>query len=264
MTIDGINIKSTFGATILDNSYESLLQYPKLKEPQKNDWAEYDGLEVDLVNPVLDKKDIVLKIYCNCDVEGFINFLMQKTYRTYEFEDLGLSFKLRFFGITNIRTHYNIGGVIVCKEFELKLSDDSGQIPELNYSVQSSIHDLGFLLDGKNFKDYGIYPKAEKEQAETKPKLEIRSRFITGVRVAEQIGKKKEYTATLKLFIHSNTQSFLSGYYQFLNDLIKPNERILTIQGKEYKCYYQSSKINDFDLQGSDVWCAFDVNVNII
>ncbi len=263
MTIDGINIKSKFGAYVLYGSYRSLLQYPKLKKPQKNDWAEYDGLEVDLVNPILDKKDIVLKIYCNGDAEGFVNFLMQKTYRTYEFEDLGFSFKLRFIAVADVKKWTNQRGQSVV-DFKLKLSDDSGQIPKLNYSVQSSILDLGFYLDGKNFKDYGIYPKIDKEQVKTKPKLEIKSKFIKGVRVAEQVGKKKEYTATLKLFIHSNTQSFLSGYYQFLNDLIKSNERILTIQGKEYKCYYQSSKINVFDLQGSDVWCAFDVNVNII
>ncbi len=263
MKIDNVNIKSRFGAVILKGSYESLLQYPKLKEPQKNDWAEYDGLEVDLLDPVLDKKDVVLKVYCSGNVDAFIDFLMQKTYRIYRFEDLGLSFKLRFISVSDLKEWTNQKGKKVI-DFTLKLSDDRGVVPELNYNIQSSIHDAGFLLDGKNFRDYGIFPKIEKEQAETKPKLEIRSRFIKGVKVAEQVGKKKEYTATLKLFIHSNMQSFLGGYYQFLKDLIKPNERILTIQGKDYKCYYQSSKINVFDLQDDDVWCNFEVNLNMI
>ncbi len=259
MLIDGINRENRYGIKVLEGSYESLLQYPKLKEPQKNDWAEYDGLEVDLLTPILDSKEVNLKMYCNGDVEGFISFLMQKTYRTYEFEDLGVSFRLRFIAVTDIEKWSN--NVVI---FNLKLSDDNGQIPELNHKVTPSINDLGFYLDNKNFKDYGIFPKIEKEQAETKPKLEIKSKFITGVKVAEQGAKKKEYTATLKLFIHSNLQSYLTGYYQFLKDLIKPNERTLTIQDKDYKCYYQSSKINKFELQGNDVWCQFDINVNVI
>ncbi len=262
MKIDNIDIKQVYGATILVGSYESLLQYPKLKEPLKNDWAEYDGLEVDLESPVLDKKKVVLNIHCNNEnIDALLNFLILKTYRVYHFDDLGLSVKLRFKGISDIQK------VQGRSWFKLKLVNDS---PLQNYDEQTvnlNAYDTGYLLDGINLKTYGIVSLEGtnlERTNEVKKKLEIKSKFLPGVKVSEQAGKKKAYKATLKLFIHKNTDDFIKGYYKFLHDLSQPNERVLTAYGKEYKFYYQSSKINHFNLRDNDVVCQFDINVNII
>ncbi len=265
MIIDGKNTEAKYGLHILEGGYHSLLQYPKLKEPQKNDWAEFDGLEVDLVNPVLDKKEIVFGVICYANkVDDFVDYLLQKTYRNYIFSDLGLSFRLRFVGLSDVKRYKSR-----CS-FQLKLSDDT---PLRNYSYDrptlETQHDFNYLLDGVPFSQYGIIvldgtdEKLENTK-ELKEKLEIGSKFVNGVKVSEQIGKKKEYTATLHLFLKCSKDDFIKSYRAFLYDLIRPNERILTVQEKEYKCYYQSSKINRFAFVNDNIWCEFDININMI
>lgn len=264
MIIDNKNIQTTYNATLLQGGLKSLLIYPKLKTPAKNDWAEYDGVEVDLEAPKLDRKDIVLSILCNeSSVDAFISFLALKTYRIYQFLEINKSFKLRFTGISEVKM---IQGKCF---FKIKLSDD---FPLLNYTYETpnlTAQDYGFTLDGVNLKKYGIIPlQGTKESlsnvAEVKPKLQIKSKALNGVKVAEQVSKIKEYTATINLFIKQNTVNFFKGYNAFLHDLTKSNERILIAFGKSYKCYYKSARIEDFIVTNNEVWCKFSVNVNII
>lgn len=265
MIIDGTNIQTTYNATLLQGGLKSLLVYPKLKTPAKNDWAEYDGVEVDLEAPKLDKKEVFISVLCNENsVDTFISFLTLKTYRIYNFTSIGKSFKLRFTGVSEMKT---IQGRCF---FKLKLSND---FPLYNYTYVApnltASHDFGYLLDGVNFTKYGIIPlQGTKDNLESitevKNKLEIKSKFTSGVKVAEQVSKTKEYTATLNLFMKQSTANFFKGYNAFLHDLVKPNERTLTANGKTYKCYYQSARIEDLILSGGVVWCKFSVNINMV
>lgn len=265
MTIDGYIINTIYGATLLDYSFKSLLAYPKLKSPAKNDWAEHDGLEVDLSAPKLDKKQVILNFLCNeNEVNAFIEFLKLKTYRNFIFNDLNKSFKLRITSVFDVK---KIQGKCFLK---IKLSDD---FPLEGYTYVTpnltASHDFGYLLDGVNFTKYGIIPLQGTKDSleggvEVKNKLEIKSKFLSGVKVAEQASKSKEYTATLNLFVKQNVINFFKGYNAFLYDLTKPNERTITAYGRNYKCFYNSSKIEDFIIAGDAVWCKFSVNVVVI
>ncbi len=264
MIIDGKNTKIEYGLHILEGSYNSLLQYPTLKEPQKNDWAEFDGLEVDLVNPVLDKKEITLSVICSADkTDDLVNYLQKKTYHNFLFTEIEMSYKLRFIGLVNVKRYND-----KCS-FDLKLSNDT---PLINYAYSMPTlptqHNFNYFLDGVNFTQYAISvldgtDRNLENTKQVKEKLEIESKFISGVKVFEQIGKKSEYTTTLHLFIKGSVNDFLTGYRAFLYDLIRPNERVLTANQKEYKCYYHSSKINRFILKNNRVWCQFNINLVI-
>lgn len=263
MIIDGTNIYTAYNAILLQGGLNSLLAYPKLKTPAKNDWAEHNGIEVDLEAPRLDKKEVTLKILCNTEsVDAFLDFLMQKTYRNYHFTSINKAFKLRFNGVSDVK---KIQGRCF---LTLKLSDD---FPLYDYTYEApnltASHDFGYLLDGVKFTKYGLIPLEGtnlESTTEVKEKLEVGSKFINGVKVAEQTSKKKEYTATLQLFSKQSTADFFKGYNAFLHDLIKPNERILTADGKAYKCYYRSARIQDFILTEGIVWCKFSININVV
>lgn len=49
--IDGIDIYDEFGVIVEGDGYDELLSFPSLKEPDKNDWPEENGIEVDLSEP---------------------------------------------------------------------------------------------------------------------------------------------------------------------------------------------------------------------
>ena len=60
--MDGVDVYATYGAFVVQDGYKGLVQWPALKEPDSNDWAEEDGIEVDLSAPVLDAKEVRLEM----------------------------------------------------------------------------------------------------------------------------------------------------------------------------------------------------------
>jgi len=55
--IDTIDIWTTYGAFMLKESYNELLQPPKRKASLNNNWPEQNGLEIDLAAPKFEAKD---------------------------------------------------------------------------------------------------------------------------------------------------------------------------------------------------------------
>ena len=52
-----------YGVFIQETGYNGVLSYPPLKAPEvSNDWAEYDGIEVDLSDPKLDLKEFEISL----------------------------------------------------------------------------------------------------------------------------------------------------------------------------------------------------------
>ena len=49
--IDGLNAYDAFGVWIVKGGYKDLLKFPAMTEPEKNDWPEEDGVEVELSDP---------------------------------------------------------------------------------------------------------------------------------------------------------------------------------------------------------------------
>ena len=284
MTIDGVNILTTYSATLLYGSLNSLIEYPDIKPPKKNDWAEYDGIEVDLSNPVLDKRNVTLTFLILEDkIDSFVTFLLAKTYRDYYSKDLNYTFTLRCLEIVDIdKTQPKFA-------IKIKLSDD---FPLKDYVYEGlsriiyfssttitwdrtdiffgqSSTDYGFVIDDISSSAYGILLLEETNDsldssAKTKNKLEIESNFISGVFVAEQASKKKEYSATLDLFFKESVVNFMKGYNAFLYNLIKPENRILAINGKTYNFYYDKSKVITLIVINNVVWCNFEVNIVLI
>ena len=68
--IDGEDMYLRFGAVFISGGYDDILTFPALKDPDKNDWPEEDGVEVDLSDPKLSSKEITLDFFAE-DAFGF-------------------------------------------------------------------------------------------------------------------------------------------------------------------------------------------------
>ena len=60
--IDGIDAYISLGVCIAKGSYNNLVAFPAMKEPDKNDWPEEDGQEFDLSSPTLDTTEVSLSL----------------------------------------------------------------------------------------------------------------------------------------------------------------------------------------------------------
>jgi len=132
--IDGIDAYLAYGVCILQGGYKDLLSFPSLKEPEKIDWAERDGIDVDLTSPKLDSKKISIS-FCANSLSGmfdFVNILADASYHDFVFAEIGLAKKLRTVSMSDISSS-------ALNKFSLEFSDD---FPLVQYS--------GFNSGGRN------------------------------------------------------------------------------------------------------------------
>ncbi len=267
LTIDNIKI-SDLGISILQGSYKALVEYPKLKKVDSNDWAEYDGLEVDLESPRLDKRELNIPMYFKDKGQFGVlaDFLLQNTYRIWHFTELQRSFKLRIIGFSDIKINQG-----VC-EVKVNLVDDFPFWADYSYKLPKLpqiFADYGFYLDDVNFTKYGISPLYGSESGlkgskKGKKVLEVGNLTMQGVQVGNQPIKSKSRDGYINCFMKLPIDKFWQTYYAFLFDLTRPNERTLTAFGEHFKCYYLSADIQDFEIQNNEVWCEFKLNLKIL
>ena len=90
--IDGTDAFTRFGVFIAEGGHNEVVAFPALKAPEvSNDWAEYDGIEVDLSDPKLDTKELEIKFNAvgMYQTGDFISLLSDGAYHTFEFKRIG-------------------------------------------------------------------------------------------------------------------------------------------------------------------------------
>ena len=78
--IDDLNVLGRFGCRVTRGGYNDLLAFPAMKEPEKNDWPEEDGIEVDLSDPKLQPREIAISFLSdsNTQASDLIAYLRQR------------------------------------------------------------------------------------------------------------------------------------------------------------------------------------------
>ena len=56
--IDGYDVYKQYGVYVTDGGWNTLVAMPPLKDVEKNDWQDEDGIEADLSNPVLNTREV--------------------------------------------------------------------------------------------------------------------------------------------------------------------------------------------------------------
>lgn len=264
--IDDVDILSQYGVFIVDGSFERLFSYPPLKEPEFNDWAEEDGIEVDLSSPKLSAREIDVNfgVCGNGNVQAFIEMLVSQNKHTLSFPELGCEFELRLKGSKEYTGINNTFSTIL-----LAFSEDT---PLNGFTYQSPIPGANsgqqYQIDGKDLSDYGIimlsWSDLEiKKYPSFKQGLVIDSKVIQGL--ISDAGTlritSKDVRVSLLMRV-SEKMNFIRNFHGFLFDLIRPGERELYVgkTGKKYLFYYKKSEVVKLSVS-DDVWCLFDVDL---
>lgn len=263
--IDAIDIPDTYGIFIA--GYDGILSFPQMKEPDKNDWAEQDGLEVDLLDPKLKSKEFEISfgtINKNADIDGLINLIIDGAFHSFEFTDLGINRLLRL-----VDSKKFVGTILELRLFTLTFSDD---FPLGGYSylepVSNWFPQQGYRIDQKDLSAYGI-AVLEGTDAQImklpaiKKNLSVDSISENGVVFDSQRVKFQAKDVKLNLLMRANTPAeFVRNYNAFLYDLVRPNERefYFSKNAGNYRCYYKNSEVGNI-LIGTDIWCKFSVTL---
>lgn len=258
--IDGQDLYTTYGVYIVADSYKNLIAMPPLQEPDKNDWHEEDGIEVDLSHPVLKAKEVQLN-FASLEINKFndlINLLADKSYHIFEFLDIQRSFRLRLVGSTKNNACNELG------LFSLKFMDD---FPFYNFTFEKPVADAyitNYKLDGKDFSEYSIkiLEGSKKELIKVpgiKENLIIKSKYAEGLVYDDDKSAFKSKEIKINCLLRTdNINELWQNYTALLHDLIQPNER--TIYSKElnhtFRCYYKNCKVKAFAPDGEN-WLEF-------
>lgn len=106
--IDGVDI-ATLGAFIERDGSNDLLAFPERRKPDENDWAEHDGLDIDLEGVTFEPKKVVINYVIIADnynafkqrLKAFETLHFQPGNRSIYIREFDSNFQLRFLGFSS-------------------------------------------------------------------------------------------------------------------------------------------------------------------
>lgn len=244
--IDGASTWNRFGVWVTKGGYNDLLTFPALVDPEKNDWPEEDGVEVDLESPKLEPKDIVITFLASnpgIDVSDFIAYISRPGYHVLSVPTLGREWQLRLTTPTVNKVYKN------AVEFALKFTEDKPVRPALSLPNPGLyIQGGSYELDGVDFADYGVVVDIARDELLRAPTVKQNlSRSISTLDgrmydTDQVVFASKE--STFKCHLKADSMAaFWQCYDSFFGALIQPDERQLYVSytSEEYPCYYKKS-----------------------
>ena len=244
--IDDIDIYARYGVVITSGGYNDLLRFPALKEPDKNDWPEEDGIEVDLSSPTLEAKEVTVSFASNRpDTGDFIYLVSQPGYHTLRITELGKEWRLRLLTQTACKDYTS------AVSFSLKFADDfpsrsDDYLPASGSGMTLPVSE--YKIDNIPLSLYGIEIIGGWDDLLKSPtvKQNLTRSFATsdGKFYDADFVVFNSKETTLKCCLSAVSMAkFWECYTAFFNDLVKPDERSLYWEyvGEEYPCYYKQS-----------------------
>ena len=188
LTIDGVNILTTYNVTLEREAYNELIQWPEMKSVEGNDWQEMDGYEPDLSHPVLESRDVTLKFILKgtvSDIDAFYAFLGGQPVRSFTFNEIGRTFSLRLVSMPSIQYARTFKLMQVLFAADNPLEGVSATTPSSSLPAKND-----YIIDGLSLSDYGIRVlrgtiSSVIKGAEVKPLLIRRSSVINGAKYDE-------------------------------------------------------------------------------
>lgn len=244
--IDGISTCSRFGVWVTKGGYKDLLTFPALADPDKNDWPEEDGIEVDLSAPRLQEKEITIPFLAgnpDIDVCDFIAFISTPGCHTLRVPSLGREWRLRLSTQTKNKRYQN-----AC-DFALAFVEDMPERPAATLPDPGlMVHDSGYELDGVSFADYGVVVDVARDELLKSPaaKKNLSRKVSTAdgqiYDAGQLVFNSKETTFKCHLKAVS-MDAFWGCYDAFFSALVQPEERQLYVDSlrETYPCYYKKS-----------------------
>jgi len=262
--IDGQDAYSLYRVFVTDNGYNDLVGFHALKAVESNDWAEADGVEVDLSAPVLDTRELSVGFAFhgqNARFGAFIEQLSDGAYHDFDFTEIGKTYRLRLVSQPGMSQITTLG------VFSLRFADD---FPLWRYEYiaprSNIVPKQDYGLDARNLSVYGVYV-LQGSNSEIQRSPDVKKNLLQNFK--SQIGaiydgavvvfQAKE--VKLDCLMRAETLiEFWCNYNALLYDLVRPNGRILSVysSGYKYPCYYKSCSVSNFSPNGK-IWLQFSL-----
>lgn len=264
--IDGTDAFDEYGVFVEQYGYKALIQLPSFKSIDSTEWPEYDGAEYDLSAPVLDTKTFAMS-FCITDitsVSDLFSLLSDKSYHTFNFTDIGKTYKLRLVSNGSISSKIHLG------KLSLSFADD---FPNPDHDTPydtgaKDVHQSGYELDGIDFSRFGTYVLDGSDDnilkaPNVRSNLTIDIKSVAGVSYDGENVVYESKDVTLKLLIRAaNITVFWKRWNALFTELLKPDKRILYTKkrGKVCDCFYKKNSVSKFDImRNGRIWCEFSV-----
>ena len=264
--IDGLNAFGEWGVYVTEDGYRELLGMPPLKEPQKNDWWEDDGEEVDLSAPRLDTREVTIKVACaGGDFDGFVSALNKGALHTVRSKALGRSWSLRY---TRQSALDYCDGLTVAS---LRFSEDS-PLDGYTYAAPQSTYpgSTDYSIDGKPLAAYGVRVLAG-TLAGIKAVPDVKVNLLRNIKTqggAQYDGAKVHYKSkSVRLYClmrAADAAELWRNRDALLYDLTRPQARTLEVAalGCTFECYYNKSSVETF-ISDDAPWLAFSLFLTV-
>lgn len=264
--IDGFDAYTVYGVYITEGGYNELVAMPALKAVETNDWQEEDGVEADLLSPVLNTKDVQIKFAITESYGRYfslIEMLSDGSYHTFDVSYIGRVYKLR---LVSVQVSERVGDFAL---MTLKFADD---YPLEGYTYKSPertiAYDDSYTLDGLSFSEYGVR-LLQGTLSEITKTPDVKTNMLRNIKTLSGaiydpktvIYKSKE--VKLYCLMTAPTLSILwKNWDALLYDLTKPDERTLWVSALEqdFYLYYKSCQVSNFFVEGK-IWLQFTLTV---
>lgn len=266
--IDDIDAYAAWGVYLQEGSGKTLMQMPPLKAVATTEWAEYDGVEADLSNPVPDTRNLQISFHVT-DITGadlFYDTLIACVYHDFRFPRIDKTFCLRLVscgGVSLYRRH----GILT-----LTFAEDICVVPSATPSATSLVPSDGYRLDNKDLACYGLRVTEGSEAqvrrwADIRQRVRVSSRYSAGA-TYDGAGAVRVRNRDLTLNFHLHTAT-VAAFWQRWNalytTLLSPGEHTVSAFGMSLSGYYKSSSVKAFRVtDDGEVWCDFSVTLCVI
>lgn len=262
--IDGYDAYKQYGVYVVQGGWNELIAYPPLKPIDSNDWQEEDGMEPDLSSPVLDSREISVKIAISglySRFEALIELLSDKAYHAFECAYIQRHYRLRLVSLPNLAVTKVLGTAT------LKFADD---FPLLGYEYAAPTSNVAatddYLFDGIPFTNYGVRVlEGTLDEVMKTPAVKTNLLRNIGTKPGALYDDKnvtfKSKDVKIYCLLRADTLDELwHNYDALLYDLIRPEERTLEVDGSGYPFHYKSCQVSEFYPDGK-IWLQFALTV---
>lgn len=264
--IDGKDVYTEYGVYVVKGGWNELIAYPPLKTVESNDWQEMDGIEADLSAPVLDTREIQLKVaFTGFDSRFFalIRHLSDGAYHTFDCRHIERTYRLRLVSQPNLSVAQALGAVTMKFADDFPLSGYTYKKPASNVAAYDD-----YTFDGVKFTDYGVRVlKGTLDEVKKMPTVKTNLlRNISTQMGALYDGKNVTYKSKdvkINCLMRADTLDELwHNYDALLYNLILPNTHNLWVRelNKEFPFYYKSCQVTEF-YPTDKIWLQFTLTV---
>lgn len=264
--IDGNDAYTEYGVYVVKGGWNELIAYPPLKSVDSNDWQELDGIEADLSAPVLNTREIQLKVaFAGGDNRflALIRHLSDSAYHTFDCRYIKRTYRLRLVAQPNLTVAHVLGATTLKFADDFPLPDYTYKKPASNMAAYND-----YTFDGVNFTSYGVRVlKGTLDEVKKVPTVKTNLlRNINTEAGALYDGKNVTYKSKdvkINCLMRADTLDELwRNYDALLYDLIRPNERRLRVKelNKEFPFYYKSCQVTEF-YPTDKIWLQFALTV---